>query len=81
MEEALRANPLVLDTPEPQAFFTGFGDSSLNFRLYMYSRQLSDRLPIIHSVHDDVFEALARHDIEIPFPQRDVHIRSTVERS
>ena len=44
MEETLRSLPLVLDEPGPQVFFLGFGDSSLNFRLHAFSRQLSDRL-------------------------------------
>ena len=33
MEEALRAQPLILDEPEPKAYFMGFGDSSLDFKL------------------------------------------------
>jgi potassium efflux system protein len=76
MEETLREMPLVLDDPAPQVYFTGFGDSSLNFDLFVYSRQLSDRLPLTHAVHEDILEALRQHDIEIPFPQRDLHLRS-----
>ncbi len=79
MEETLRANPLILDEPEPRAYFMGFGDSSLDFKLYMYSRQLGDRFPIMHSVHEDILEALRKNDIEIPFPQRDLHVRSSVD--
>ncbi|NIL95461.1 MAG: mechanosensitive ion channel, partial [Woeseiaceae bacterium] len=67
---------LVLDDPAPQVYFTGFGDSSLNFKLFVYSRQLSDRLPLTHALHEDILEALRRNNIEIPFPQRDLHLRS-----
>ena len=76
IEDTLRKQPLILDDPEPRVYFTGFGDSSLNFRLYVYSRQLSDRLPLTNVVHHDIFQALKDNGIEIPFPQRDLHVRS-----
>ena len=80
MEETLHSLPLVLEEPEPKVFFLGFGDSSLNFRLHAFSRQLSDRLPLMHAIHGAILKALRENDIEIPFPQRDLHIRSTVEK-
>ena len=76
MEDALRAQPLILDEPEPRAYFMGFGDSSLDFKLYIFSRELGDRFPIMHAVHEDILQALRDNDIEIPFPQRDLHLRS-----
>ncbi|MEM7704757.1 MAG: mechanosensitive ion channel domain-containing protein [Pseudomonadota bacterium] len=76
MRETLRTMPLVLDEPESSVYFVGFGDSSLDFKLYVYSRQLSDRLPLMHAVHSTILDALREHDIEIPFPQRDLHVRS-----
>jgi potassium efflux system protein len=79
MEDVLHSLPLVLDEPEPQVFFLGFGDSSLDFSLRAFSRQLSDRLPLMSEIHREVLKALREHGIEIPFPQRDLHIRSTVE--
>ena len=78
MEETLHSLPLILEEPEPKVYFLGFGDSSLDFRLHAYSRQLSDRLPIMHAIHEAILKALRENDIEIPFPQRDLHIRSTV---
>lgn len=79
MEDTLRAQPLVLDEPPPKAYFMGFGDSSLDFKLYMYSRQLGDRFPIMHAVHQDILTALRDNGIEIPFPQRDLHLRSVAD--
>jgi potassium efflux system protein len=79
MEDVLRSLPLVLDEPKPQVFFLGFGDSSLDFSLRAFSRQLADRLPLTSEIHREVLRALREHGIEIPFPQRDLHIRSTVE--
>jgi potassium efflux system protein len=79
MEDTLHSLPLVLDEPKPEVFFIGFGDSSLDFSLRVHSRQLSDRLPLMHAVHQAILKALRENGIEIPFPQRDLHIRSTVE--
>ncbi len=76
MEDTLSTQPLILDEPPPSVYFLGFGDSSLNFRLYVYARQLGDRLPLMHAVHEDILTALRANGIEIPFPQRDLHVRS-----
>jgi potassium efflux system protein len=76
MEETLEAMPLVLDDPAPRVYFVGFGDSSLDFNLYVYSRQLSDRMPLKHAVHDEIWAALRKNGIEIPFPQRDLYVKS-----
>ncbi|MDJ0812437.1 MAG: mechanosensitive ion channel [Woeseiaceae bacterium] len=80
MSETLHSLPLVLDEPEPKVYFLGFGDSSLDFRLHAFSRQLADRLPLMHAIHEAILKALRENDIEIPFPQRDLHIRSNVEK-
>ena len=77
--ETLSTLPAVLDDPAPKVYFTEFGDSSLEFTLHAYLPQLSDRLPTIDEIHRAVFNALRENGIEIPFPQRDLHIRSTVE--
>lgn len=79
MSDTLAALPLVMEEPPPKVFFTGFGESSLDFTIHVYLRQLSDRLPLTHQVHDAVLKALRQNGIEIPFPQRDLHIRSTVD--
>ena len=67
-------NKDVLHEPEPRAIFVGFGENSLDFQLRAWTD--SDQWVVIKSeltltVHD-VLEAA---DIEIPFPQRDLHIR------
>jgi potassium efflux system protein len=79
MDETLHAMPLVLDEPPPKVYFVGFGDSSLDFKLYVYSRELADRLPLTHAVHQEILAALRKNGIEIPFPQRDLHLRSVDE--
>jgi potassium efflux system protein len=79
MQQTLESLPLVLDEPAPKVYFVGFGESSLDFKLYVHSRELADRLPLMHAVHEEILGALRKNGIEIPFPQRDLHVRSVDE--
>ena len=79
MQDTLNGLSLVLDEPAPMVYFMGFGDSSLDFNLYVYSRQLADRLPLMHAVHQEILAALRKNGIEIPFPQRDLHVKTVAE--
>lgn len=79
MLETLESLPMVLDDPEPKVYFTEFGDSSLDFTLHAHMRQISDRLPVRDEIHRAIFATLREHGIEIPFPQRDLHIKTKTE--
>ncbi len=76
IEEVCRANPRVIDDPPPQIFFEAYGDSSLNFNIWVHLGTPSDRIPATHELNSAIFEAFQAHGIEIPFPQRDLHVRS-----
>lgn len=76
LEEVGRANPRVVDDPPPQIFFEAYGDSSLNFNIWVFLATPGDRIPATHELNSAIFEAFQRHGIEIPFPQRDLHVRS-----
>lgn len=81
MIEVALANPDVLKKPEPDVFFTGFGDSSLDFELGVWTDDQAFRPLRFKSTLYYAIEARLRElDIEIPFPQRDLHIRSTTHR-
>ena len=62
----------VLNFPEPDALFEGFGDSSLNFKLRCWS-SLDDFLRVRSELTIAVNNAFKAENITIPFPQRDVH--------
>lgn len=62
--------------PEPAAYFMGHGDSSLDFKLHVYVADPTSRYQIIDRVNAAINRRLAENNIEIPFPQRDIHIRS-----
>ena len=73
--EVCRANPRVVAEPPPQVYFTVYGDSSLDFSIWVHVRMPSDRMPATHELNRAIFEAFIEHGIEIPFPQRDLHIK------
>jgi potassium efflux system protein len=68
----------VLSDPAPTVQFSGFGDSSLNFDLLVWTNNAARIIPLASDIRYQIWEALKAHDIEIPFPQRDLHIRSGV---
>lgn len=74
--EACRNNTEILPTPLPQVFFTGFGDSALNFELLVWISQPNRQVMIKSDLYFAIEAAFRQHQIEIPFPQRDVHIRT-----
>lgn len=76
MLDTVRNLPLVRSDPEPRVWFVGFGESSLDFDVLVFASELSDRLPLTHAVHVALEKALRDNGIEIPFPQRDLHLRS-----
>ena len=66
----------VCKTPEPRVRFRRFGDSSLEFDLLCWINQPVDRGRISHELNCAVYKAFQRENIQIPFPQRDLHVRS-----
>ena len=59
----------------PLVLFIEFGDSSLNFELRCFVVNIDRRRRVISDINFAIDEAFRQHGIEIPFPQRDVHIR------
>jgi small-conductance mechanosensitive channel len=77
LQEVAHENPDVLDDPPPKVWFRGFGDSSLEFELLAWNTNLVHRKgQFISDLNFAVFDKLKQHKIEIPFPQRDLHIRT-----
>jgi small-conductance mechanosensitive channel len=67
----------VLKVPEPDVIFEEFGESSLNFLLRVWTREYITRPYILRSeLNFAMKKKFKEHGIEIPFPQRDLHIRS-----
>ena len=64
-------------SPRPDVFFQEFGESSLNFDLLCHLKNIDSRVRVRSEMNYLIDAAFRRHGIEIPFPQRDIHIRTT----
>ena len=75
--QVAESNPHVLAKPEPTVLFDEYADSSLNFSLAVWTSSHTDRPNVLKSeLYFEIFKKFKEHDVEIPFPQRDVHVRS-----
>jgi len=70
------SNPTVLTQPPPSALFTAFGDSSLNFVLRAWVSDFNDSYRVRSELNQDIENEFQMAGIEIPFPQRDLHLKS-----
>jgi small-conductance mechanosensitive channel len=76
MLEVAAAHPKVLREPAPELFFLGFGDSSLNFELAVWTSEMTAKPRRFRSeLYYAMEKKLRQCGIEIPFPQRDLHLR------
>ena len=76
LEGVAKSNPEVLLQRPPVAFFLGFGESVLNFELRFWSAHQDTWFQLQSDVTIAVAKALRQAGIEVPFPQRDLHIHS-----
>jgi potassium-dependent mechanosensitive channel len=65
----------VLKSPPPVVHFAGFGDSSLDFELRVFLRDVNQRIKSSSDLRFAILAALREAGISIPFPQRDIHIK------
>ncbi len=76
LEQAATAHESVLTSPAPAVFFKEFGDSSLNFELQFWVMQESNAVKVKSEVALAIMQSFDQAGIEIPFPQRDLRLRS-----
>ncbi len=75
-KEERGASSTVLATPEPFVNFVGFGESSLDFELFVWISDPNQFIIIKSNLNFRINRILSENNIEIPFPQRDLHIRT-----
>ena len=77
--EVARKNPDVLRDPEPDVILTDFGESALHFQLRVFTTSRVSTPPVLKSdLYFAIFQTFAEKGIHIPFPQRDLHLKSVV---
>jgi potassium-dependent mechanosensitive channel len=80
LKEAGEADPRVLSNPEPNPLFLRFGESALEFELHSWIADVKDLLAVRSHLCQEIALRFREAGIEIPFPQRDLHLRSIDER-
>lgn len=70
----------VITNPSPEVFFMNFGDSSLDFELVFWSSHLFPIERVKSELRFMITAAFRENNVEIPFPQRDLHIRSDITK-
>ncbi|MGR9050594.1 mechanosensitive ion channel family protein [Halobacillus faecis] len=75
-ELARQEHSFVLESPAPYVNFKGFGDSSLDFELFLWISDPKEVIRMKSELNFSIYEQLNENGIEIPFPQRDLHIKS-----
>ena len=74
--QAATEHPKVLKTPEPTVFFSDFGDSALIFKLVFTLNNSFEAAIPKSDIRFALDKLLKENNIEIPFPQRDIHIKT-----
>ena len=73
-------NPFVMKFPAPVVLFQNFGASSLDFELRCWVADIDNRLSIKNEINREIDRLFRQSNVEIPFPQHDLHIR-TMDKS
>ncbi|MDX1592118.1 MAG: mechanosensitive ion channel [Balneolaceae bacterium] len=79
MNEIADEHPNVMENPEHEVHLVEFGDSSWNMQLRLWIANVKDRYVFRNEIHQAIVRKFEEYEIEIPFPQRDIHVRSSVD--
>lgn len=79
--EAAKENKGVLTTPAPDVLFVSYGENSLNFNLRVWTSDYINRPNVLKSeLYYAIFKKFSEQGIELPFPQRDIHLKSGFDK-
>ena len=77
--EVADEDPAVTKSPAPFAFFNGYGDGFIKFELWLHLQDCDIWFTVFGRLYQAIDRKLREVGIEIPFPQRDLHLRSVVQ--
>ncbi|MBF0104937.1 MAG: mechanosensitive ion channel [Deltaproteobacteria bacterium] len=72
----VKKHPMVEAEPEPLVFLTAFGESSLDFEILTWTKDVLNKQTIMSDLLLEIDREFRQKNIEVPFPQRDLHVRS-----
>ena len=80
LEQIAAKNAGILKSPTPRVRFRLFGESSLDFDLLCWIDQPVKRGLIVHELNCEIYRQFAESGVQIPFPQRDLHVKEIPEK-
>ncbi|KPP99615.1 MAG: MscS family mechanosensitve ion channel [Bacteroidetes bacterium HLUCCA01] len=79
LREAALQHPEVIREPEPTVLFRNFGDSSWDLSVISWIDDAKRHFIVASEIRMNIVRIFRQHDIEIPFPQRDINFRNLIE--
>lgn len=79
LREVAEDNNNVMQKPEPEVHLIEFGDSSWKMQLRAWIRNVKEYPGIRNELNQAIVRTFKKYEVEIPFPQRDLHVRSSVK--
>ena len=78
LKDIAKENENVVDEPSPRVRIRGFGDSAINIELLCWIKRPAERGVVIHRLNHQLIKRFRQEQIQIPFPQRDLHVRDSL---
>ncbi len=79
LNEIAKEHPKVMRVPEHQVHLSNFGDSSWDMELRVWIPNVKERYILRNEINQAIVRKFEEYEIEIPFPQRDLHVKSSVD--
>ena len=77
LTEISKVSESVCENPAPRVRFRSFGDSGLIFQLLLWIEKPEDRGRIVDEINSTIYKRFMDENIEIPYPQRTLHVRTS----
>lgn len=79
MQEVADENNSVMQRPKPEVHLIEFGESSWNMQLRVWIPDVKHYPRVRNELNQSLVRTFRKYGVEIPFPQRDLHVRSSVK--
>jgi len=74
LKDIAKENESVVDEPSARVRIRGFGDSAINLELLCWIKRPAERGVVMHRLNYQLIKRFRQEKIQIPFPQRDLHV-------
>lgn len=80
LKQIVSEHPGIMREPSPVVAFEEFGENALTFTIRAYLPTLENRLQVVHELHQKIDDVFRAEQLDIAFPQRDVHLKTLPEQ-